>query len=90
MLLLKESKCWSVNDNDAKEGVAICQFNCIIRIKGNTTVTFSNNKAKGGGAVFMRDGKSSLTFCNSNAYFHGGMVYLGNHVALSFENSYVI
>ena len=87
---MKESKCWSVNDNDAKEGVAICQFNCIIRIKGNTTVTFSNNKAKGGGAVFMRDGKSSLKFCNSNAYFHGGMVYLGNHVALSFENSYVI
>ena len=35
----------------------------------------------------MRDGKYSLTFCNSNAYFHGGMVYLGNHVALSFENS---
>lgn len=51
---IEETTMLSFSGNDAKKaGGAIFEFDCITRVKGNTIVTFINNKATTGGAIFI-------------------------------------
>ena len=60
---------------------------CANRIRGNASVTFSNNKAENGGAmhiavssIFIVSGNCFLMFRNNPAYESGGGVYMSNDV----------
>ena len=77
------------------ESGTLCISSCSTAIyKGNSAVTFNNNRAKHGGALYIKDsdvtfrGSSTLTFNNNNADF-GGAVYIKNSNVTFEENSTV-
>ena len=95
-LLVKDAGATFTNNN-VPPGEAINDKSCDVTSKRNATVTFSNNKAHAGGAIyivimsiFVVGGDCSLIFCNNNASEFGGAISMYNNITLIFEGSSVV
>ena len=83
-------------NNEAElNGGALCsdKFNSSITVKQKSTITFTNNKAENGGAIYVTASTllvseySNVTFDKNNAKQDGGAIYFHNQINASFKNS---